>query len=60
MITKAKLQQSLKNMPDSFSLDELVDRAILLDKIERGNQQSLNNDVLSEEDLEAEMKKWFK
>jgi hypothetical protein len=39
-------------------LEELIDKIILLDKMERGNQQSERNEVLNEEEIE--MKKWFK
>lgn len=46
-------------MPEEFSIEELIDKAILLDKIERGNQQSIRNEIISEEQLEDEMKKWF-
>jgi hypothetical protein len=37
-----------------------MDKLILLDKIERGNQQSERNEVFSEEELETEMQKWFR
>ncbi|NVJ48199.1 MAG: hypothetical protein HWE07_13770 [Cytophagia bacterium] len=60
MISKEKLKKSLEEMPEEFSIEELIDKAILLDKIERGNQQSIQNEVISEEQLEDEMKKWFK
>ena len=36
------------------------DKLILLDKIERADTQSANGDVISEEELEKEMEKWFK
>ena len=60
MISKEKLKKSLEEMPEEFSIEELIDKAILLDKIERGNQQSIQNEIISEEQLEDEMKKWFK
>lgn len=60
MISKEKLKKSLEEMPEEFSIEELIDKAILLDKIERGNEQSIQNKVISEEQLEDEMKKWFK
>ena len=43
MITKEKLLQSIGDMPDSFSLDELFDRILLLYKIEIGLAQSEAN-----------------
>ena len=59
MISKEKLKKSLEEMPEEFSIEELIDKAILLDKIERGNQQSIQNEIISEEQLEDEMSTFF-
>lgn len=59
MITKAKLKEQIKNFPDEFSIDELVERLILIEKIERGSNQSENGEVISESDLDNNIKKWF-
>lgn len=60
MIIKKQLTLTLEKFPEQFSLEELIDKLILLDKIERGNIQSENNEVINEEELEYEMQKWFK
>ncbi len=60
MITKALLERTVKEFPDRFSIEELIDKLILLDKIEKAEGQSNANDVINEEELDAEMKKWFK
>lgn len=60
MLTKAKVTKSIEDMPDGFTLDELMDRLILVEKVEKGLAQSKNDEVISEEDLEKEMAKWFK
>ena len=60
MIIKKQLTLALEQFPEQFSLEELIDKLILLDKIERGNIQSENNKVINEEELENEMQKWFK
>ncbi|HEX9828490.1 MAG TPA: hypothetical protein VGA80_17980 [Flavobacteriaceae bacterium] len=59
MITKAKLKEHIKNFPDEFSIDELVERLILVEKIERGSNQSEKGEVISESDLDNDIKKWF-
>lgn len=59
MITKEKLKSTLTDFPDEFSIDELIERLILIEKIELGNQQSLNNDVISDVELDQEIEKWF-
>jgi len=47
MITKDQLINSLKDMPDRFSIDELMDKLILLQKIEIGLEQSKKGEVYS-------------
>ena len=59
MIIKTQLQESLEDLPEKFTLDELVSRAVLIDKIERGNVQSEKGETISEEELDIEMAKWF-
>ena len=60
MLTKARVTKSIEDMPDGFTLDELMDRLILIEKVEKGLAQSKNDEVISDEDLEKEMAKWFK
>ena len=60
MLTKKKVIESLNNFPDTFTVDELIDKMILIDKIERGNQQSENGETISEIDLDKEIQEWFK
>jgi len=60
MITKEKLKKQLELFPEEFSIDELVEKLILIEKIDCGNEQSENGDVISENDLDTEIKKWFK
>jgi hypothetical protein len=60
MITKTQLKQSIDNLPEKFTLDELMDKIILIYKIERGNDQSEKGETFSEEELDIELAKWFK
>ncbi len=60
MLIKKQLKETLDNLPEEFSLEELMDKLILLDKIEKAETQSKNGEVLSEKELEREMEKWFK
>jgi predicted transcriptional regulator len=60
MLTKEKIQKQLDDMPDEFSLDELIDRLILLDKIEEGLQDSVAGRTISNEDMKKEIDSWFK
>lgn len=58
MLTKRQLKETLEQFPEEFTLDELIDKIIFLDKIERGNQQSERGETITEDELEKEMQKW--
>ena len=59
MLTKTKLKDEIEKFPEEFSIDELIDRLILLEKIEKGNEQSERGEVISETELDKEIIKWF-
>lgn len=59
MITKTQLEMTIKDFPEEFTLEELMDKLILLDKIAKGDRDSREGRTISEEELEKEMKKWF-
>lgn len=60
MITKTKLKEQIESLPDEFTIDELIERLILIEKIENGYQQSESGNYVSESDLTTELEKWFK
>lgn len=60
MISKKKLLQSIKDLPENFSLDELLDRIVFLQKVETGLEQSANGKTVSTSQAKAKLKKWLK
>ena len=60
MLTKAAVINTITRFPDHFSIDELVDKMILLDKVERGIKQADNGKVISEEELDKKIDEWSK
>lgn len=59
MLTKEQVKKQLENLPDEFSLDDLVEQLIVIQKIEKGLKDSESNNVISEEELDKEIEKWF-
>jgi len=57
---KTEVIDTLKEMPDEFSADELIERILLLQKIDSGLQQVANGKILSEEQAEQKLEKWLK
>jgi len=60
MLTKDNVIKTISKFPDNFTLDELVDKLIFMDKVERGLEQSLSNKVHSEEEAKNRLYKWLK
>jgi hypothetical protein len=60
MITKKQLKETIEKLPEEFSLEELMDKLILLDKIERAEKESETGETITEADLDKELEKWFK
>ncbi|MBU2526585.1 MAG: hypothetical protein KKC03_08295 [Bacteroidetes bacterium] len=59
MITKTKLKEQIESFPEQFSIDDLIERLILVEKIENGKKQSETDEILTESELDNEMHKWF-
>lgn len=60
MITKKQLLSSMKELPESFSAEEIIDKIILLQKIDIGTEQSKADKIVSEINARKKMKKWLK
>jgi predicted transcriptional regulator len=60
MLTKTNVIKTISKFPDNFSIDEMVDEMILLDKIERGIQDADNGRVISENELDKRIEEWSK
>ena len=59
MLTKEKLIQTIRELPDSFSAEDLFERVILLQKVEMGIEQSRSGKVLSTQEAREKLKKWL-
>lgn len=58
-ITKEKLHKQIDEFPDEISIDEVIERLIMIEKLEIRIKESDENDTISEEDLKKEMGQWF-
>ena len=60
MLTKENVNKTIKMLPDSFTIDELIDQLILVERIDEGYQQSEAGSVISNEDVKLMIDKWSK
>jgi predicted transcriptional regulator len=59
MITKDQVIQTVNDLPDNFSAEELIQKIILLDKIEIGLKQSETGKVVTNEEAKKRLAKWL-
>ncbi len=59
-ITKEKLRVLVENLPDEVMWEELIDRLVLLQKIEIGLHQVETGQTYTIEEAKERMKKWLK
>ena len=60
MLTKEKLNRTINSLPDKFTIDELIDKLIFMEKVEEGLLQSDEGKVVSNEDVKNMIDKWSK
>jgi predicted transcriptional regulator len=60
MITKEKLLETIKNMPEEkfTNLDSVLEEIILMDKIETSMEAAARGDVLTEEEMDKLVDSW--
>jgi hypothetical protein len=59
MTTKDKIISGIKNLPDSVKIDDILDQIILVEKIEKGIDQSDKNQVVPDDELDQRLGKWL-
>jgi hypothetical protein len=59
MTTKDKIISSIKNLPDTVTIDDILDQIMLVEKIEKGIEQSNKNQIVSDDELDKRLGKWL-
>jgi hypothetical protein len=59
MLLKSKVQETIDLLEDEFSIDELIEKLYLIEKIEKGLEQGRNGKMKTEEELDKIVEGWF-
>ena len=59
MLTKELVNSQIKEMPDEFTLDELIEHLIIVEKVSRSLKEVEQGKTITEEELDEKMAKWF-
>ncbi|MEI6050440.1 MAG: hypothetical protein WCS03_16185 [Bacteroidota bacterium] len=59
MTIKDKIISGIQNLPDSVTIDDILDQILLIEKIEKGIDQSNKNQVVPDDELDKRLGKWL-
>jgi hypothetical protein len=60
MITKQEMAKAIAELPDDATLDDAIDKLLLLTKIERARAQVAAGETLTKAEARARLSKWLK
>ena len=60
MPTKEQVFSTVEKMPEQFSIDQLIDKLIFIEKVEKGLEQSESGNVNTKEQAKQKLSKWLK
>ena len=56
---KSKVIESINTLPDEFSIEEIIERLITIEKIDKGLQEVKDGKINTEEQAKAKLSKWL-
>ena len=60
MLRRSKVIETVSSLPATFSMEELIERLVVLKKIEIGIEQANKGQTLSHKEAKSRLKKWLK
>lgn len=60
MLSKENVLKSIEALPDSFTIDQLIDQLLFIEKVQEGLKQSEEGKLVSNEDIKEMIEKWSK
>jgi predicted transcriptional regulator len=58
MLTKEMIKKTVADLPDSFTIDDLIEKLIFIERVEEGIQQSKEGKLVSNEEVKKMIDKW--
>ena len=60
MLTKTQIIDSLSNLPENVTIDQVIDHLVVVEKIQKGLEDSANGQVYNKDQAKSKLKKWLK
>ena len=60
MLTKERIKITIDSLPDNFTIEDIIEELIALEKIERGLKDVKEGKVYTTEETKKRLDKWLK
>ncbi len=60
MLTKEKIKKTIDSLPENFTIEDIIEELIVLDKIEQGLKDVKEGKVYTTKELKHRLAKWLK
>jgi len=60
MITDTHIINSLEKLPESLTVDQVIDHLIFLEKIQKGIDDSIKGSLNTKQEAKVKLEKWLK
>jgi hypothetical protein len=60
MITKTQLINTIENLPDNLTIDQVIDHLIFLEKVQNGLKDSQDGKVYTKAQAKEKLSRWLK
>jgi predicted transcriptional regulator len=60
MLTKEKVKKTIERLPDNFTVDQVIEELVVLNKIEEGLKDIEEGRVFTTDQVKQELKAWLK
>ncbi|MEI8224790.1 MAG: hypothetical protein WCG82_02585 [Bacteroidota bacterium] len=60
MLTKDKVRKTVDRLPESFTVDQIVEELVILNRIEEGLKDIEEGRVFTTDQVKKELKTWLK
>ena len=60
MLTKEKLKKTIDALPDQFTIEDVIEELIVVDKIEQGLKDVEEGNVYTTNEVKQRLSKWLK
>ena len=60
MITKSQIINSFDNLPENVTIDQVIDHLLVLEKVQKGLNDSAEGNTNTKEEAKQKLNKWLK